>query len=60
MSYKHLALFARYHKDQGILNTSSEAHLWCLHYVFLPVVNSYGTTTNVNAFKVECHVYSTI
>ena len=26
-------------EDESILDPSSEAHLWCLHRVFLPIIN---------------------
>ena len=30
-------------ESQTILDPNSEAHLWCLHYVFLPIINKYLT-----------------
>lgn len=24
---------------EGILNPDNESHLWCLHYVFIPIIN---------------------
>lgn len=26
-------------QNQGMLHPDSEHHLWCLHYVFLPIIN---------------------
>lgn len=30
-------------EDHGILNPDEDAHLWCLHYVFIPIINRHLT-----------------
>jgi hypothetical protein len=30
-------------ESQNILDPNSDAHLWCVHYVFLPIFNKYLT-----------------
>lgn len=31
-------------EHQGILNPDDESHIWCLHYVYLPVINRHLKT----------------
>lgn len=28
-------------EEQGLLNKDDETHIWCLHYVFLPIINQH-------------------
>ena len=28
-------------EEQGFLNRDDEAHIWCLHYIFLPIINQH-------------------
>lgn len=32
-----------YLESEGVLDPDSDAHLWCLHYVFLPIINRHLT-----------------
>ena len=28
-------------EEQGFLNRDDETHIWCLHYIFLPIINQH-------------------
>lgn len=35
-----VSLFFYHLEDAGILNSDDPAHIWCLHYIYLPYINS--------------------
>ena len=28
-------------EEEGILNRENDSHIWCLHFVFLPIINEH-------------------
>ena len=42
-----------YMEDQNILNPSNEAHIWCLHYVFLSIINRHISSWISHPIRME-------